>query len=99
MPACRYGAAGGGQRRANNTSFLPLSESGWLVAFWHGRRADGFLDELLTDAYGDAEQLTAFEQALRTSLRFPFAASVVGTAVQVASIRFEGGERRGLARE
>ncbi len=57
---------------------------------------DAFLEELLVDAYGDGEQLTAFEEAFRQAARFPFPARIVGTSVDVMSIEFSGDERQGL---
>jgi hypothetical protein len=57
---------------------------------------DDLIDEILVDAYGDSEQLTAFEQAFEESARFPFPASIVGVSVDVVRIEFDGDERHGL---
>lgn len=57
---------------------------------------DDLLDEILVDAYGDGEQLTAFELAFSEQARLPFPAEIVGTTVEVVKIEFEGDERRGL---
>jgi tetratricopeptide (TPR) repeat protein len=57
---------------------------------------DGLIDDVLVDAYGESEQLTAFEQAFTDSARFPFPACVVGVAVDVLKIEFDGDERHGL---
>ena len=57
---------------------------------------DAILQELLVDAYGDAEQLTAFEEAFRQEVRFPFPARVVGTSIDVVGIEFSGDPRQGL---
>ena len=57
---------------------------------------DELLDEILVDAYGDAEQLTAFEVAFSERASFPFPAQIVGTTVDVVKVEFEGDERRGL---
>ena len=57
---------------------------------------DDFLDEILVDAYGDHEQLAAFEQAFQAFARFPIKARIVGTPVDVTGVEFEGVERRGL---
>jgi tetratricopeptide (TPR) repeat protein len=57
---------------------------------------DALLEEILVDAYGDSEQLTSFEQAFQESARFPFAAQVVGTRVEVVKVKFDGDERHGL---
>jgi tetratricopeptide (TPR) repeat protein len=57
---------------------------------------DDLIDEILVDAYGESEQLTAFEQAFEESARFPFPASIVGVSVDVVRIEFDGDERHGL---
>jgi tetratricopeptide (TPR) repeat protein len=57
---------------------------------------EDLIDEILVDAYGDSEQLTAFEQAFAESARFPFPASIVGVSVDVVRIEFDGDERHGL---
>lgn len=57
---------------------------------------DVLLDQILVDAYGDAEQLTAFEVAFSEQARFPFPAQIVGTTVEVVKVEFDGDERRGL---
>ena len=58
---------------------------------------DRLLEEILVDAYGDSEQLAAFEVAFDESARLPFPARVVGTNVDVVKVVFEGDERRGLS--
>ena len=57
---------------------------------------DRLLDEILVDAYGESEQLTAFEVAFEDAARLPFPARIVGTNVEVVKVEFEGDERRGL---
>ncbi len=57
---------------------------------------DELIDEILLDARGDAEQLTAFEEAFRESARLPFGATVAGAQVDVVAIKFDGDERHGL---
>lgn len=57
---------------------------------------DDLLEEILVDAYGDSEQLTALEQAFEESAQLPFAGQVVGKLVEVVAITFDGNERRGL---
>jgi hypothetical protein len=59
-------------------------------------RVARLLDEILVDAYGDDEQLSEFEQAFETSVRFPFPARVVGVPVEVTGVVYEGDPRRGL---
>jgi hypothetical protein len=58
---------------------------------------DDVLEEILVDAYGDDEQLTAFEVAFQQSARFPFPARIVGTTVEVLKIDYDGDERGGLS--
>ena len=58
-------------------------------------RVEEFLEEVLVDACGDAEQLGAFEQAFETVARLPFPARVVGVPVDVVRV-IHAGERRGL---
>jgi hypothetical protein len=57
---------------------------------------DDFIDELLVDAYGDHDQLTAFEQAFHDLARFPIKARIVGAPVDIIRVEFDGVERRGL---
>lgn len=57
---------------------------------------DELLEEIMVDAYGDAEQLTSFEVAFEDAARFPFPARLLGQQVDVIKIEFEGNERRGL---
>lgn len=54
------------------------------------------VEEIIVDAYGDAEQLWAFRQAFDDNLRVPCAATVVGAPVTVVKFDFDGNERRGL---
>lgn len=57
---------------------------------------DELLEEIMVDAYGDAEQLSSFEVAFEDAARFPFAARLLGQQVDVIKVEFEGNERRGL---
>jgi hypothetical protein len=57
---------------------------------------DKLLQEIMVDAYGDAEQLTSFEVAFEDAARFPFPARLLGQQVDVIKVEFEGNERRGL---
>jgi hypothetical protein len=54
------------------------------------------LDEILTDAYGEDEQLWALRQAFEDNVKLPADASVVGEAVSVVEVDYDGNERRGL---
>jgi len=57
---------------------------------------DELLDEILVDAYGDDEQLTSFQVAFAEAARFPFPGRIVGTAIEVVKIGYDGDPRRGL---
>ena len=57
---------------------------------------DGLADEILTDAYGDDEQLWAFRQAFEDNVHVPADAFVVGEPVEVLEIDYDGNTRRGL---
>jgi hypothetical protein len=62
-------------------------------------RPDGELDELieevLVDAYGDSEQLGAFE-CVFSEAGLPSAAVAIGMACNLDEVEFDGDERRGL---
>jgi hypothetical protein len=61
--------------------------------------SDDDLDELIeritVDAYGD-EGHWSFLQAIENETNFPMPATLVGVAVHVTGIDFDGNERRGL---
>jgi hypothetical protein len=57
---------------------------------------DGLIDEIITDAYGDDEQLWAFRQAFEDNVAMPAEAFVVGEPITVMTIDYDGNERRGL---
>src|SRR4030067_61817 len=57
---------------------------------------DGLIDEIITDAYGDNEQLWAFRQAFEDNVVVPTEAFVVGEPVTVITIDYDGNDRRGL---
>ncbi len=57
---------------------------------------DGLIDEIITDANGDDEQLWAFRQAFEDNVVWPAEALVVGEPVTVMMIDYDGNERRGL---
>lgn len=58
--------------------------------------ADALLEEILVDAYGDAEQFDALRQAFEDAISLPADAFVIGEPVSVLSIDYDGNERRGL---
>jgi tetratricopeptide (TPR) repeat protein len=57
---------------------------------------EGLIDEILTDASGEDEQLWAFRQAFEDKVVMPAEALVVGEPVTVLMIDYDGNERRGL---
>ena len=57
---------------------------------------DELIEEITVDAYGDAEQLWAFRQALEDEVSLPADGFVIGEPVAVVEIDYEGNERRGL---
>lgn len=61
-----------------------------------GDDLDTLIDEVIVDAYGEDEQLSAFRQAFEENGRFPVPVSVVGTVVEMIAVDYEGDERRGL---
>jgi hypothetical protein len=54
------------------------------------------LDEILTDAYGDEQQLWAFRQAFETNIPTPCRATVIGEVVTVLGFDYDGNARRGV---
>ena len=60
----------------------------------HG--TDALLDEILTDAYGEDEQLWAFRQAFEDHVVLPADGFVIGQPVEVVEIDYDGNSRRGL---
>ena len=57
---------------------------------------DALLDELLTDAEGDEEQLWALRQALEDNVKVPCDATIAGEPVSVVKFDYDGNARRGL---
>lgn len=57
---------------------------------------DELLEEILTDAYGEDEQLWALRQAFEDDVSLPADAFVVGEPVSVIEIDYDGNTRRGL---
>jgi hypothetical protein len=62
---------------------------------WDSRELDALAEEITVDAYGDAEQISSFECAFEELGALPNA-RVLGEAVAVDCIWFDGDERRGL---
>ena len=57
---------------------------------------EALLDEILTDAYGDDEQLWAIRQAFENDVEVPTDAFVIGEPVELVAIDYDGNTRRGL---
>ncbi len=68
---------------------------GVVTSEWSEAELDLLVDDVLVDAYGDSEQLTAFECAFAET-GLPVAATVIGRACTLRSVEFTGDERRGL---
>ena len=54
------------------------------------------IEEIIVDAYGEDEQLSAFRQVFEDDARFPIPGRVVGAGVDVTAVEYDGDERRGL---
>ena len=57
---------------------------------------DRLIEEIITDAYGDDEQLWAFHSALDDGIELPCDAFVIGELVSVVEFDYDGNQRRGL---
>jgi hypothetical protein len=66
-----------------------------VTSEWSDTDLDELIEEILVDAYGDAEQLGAFECAF-SEADFPVAALAIGLLVTMTGVWFAGDERRGL---
>jgi hypothetical protein len=66
-----------------------------VVGSWDDAELGAFVEEVSVDEYGDAEQLTAFEASFEEVV-FPIGARVLGRAVMITPVVFEGDEHRGL---
>jgi len=54
------------------------------------------LEEILVDAYGEDEQLWAFRQVIEDEVSLPAEATVIGEAMSVTKIDYDGNPHRGL---
>lgn len=54
------------------------------------------IDEIIVDAYGDHEQLCAFQQVMDDEIPLPADGFVIGEPVSVVEIDYDGNEPRGL---
>jgi hypothetical protein len=57
---------------------------------------DRLIEETITDAYGDDEQLWAFHSALEDGIELPCDAFIIGEPVSVVTFDYDGNLRRGL---
>ncbi len=62
---------------------------------WLDSELDELLEEVLADAYGESEQLGAFE-CVCAEAGLPAVAEAVGLACSLDDVEFDGDERRGL---
>jgi hypothetical protein len=62
---------------------------------WSKQQRDERIEEVIVDAYGDAEQLGSFACVLDEMLDRPVAASVLGEPVELVAVS-EDGDRLGL---
>lgn len=67
-----------------------MKNDGWPTG------TETLLDEILTDAYGDDEQLWALRQAFADNVDLPADAFVIGEPVEVLEVDYDGNTRRGL---
>lgn len=66
-----------------------------VTSEWSDSDLDDLIEEILVDAFGDDEQLGAFECAF-SEAEFPVAALAIGVPVTMTGLWFAGDERRGL---
>jgi hypothetical protein len=66
-----------------------------VTSAWSNAELDRLIEDVLVDAYGDGEQLGAFECAFVES-GLPVDAEVLGLACSLDSVEYDGNERRGL---
>lgn len=59
-------------------------------------RIDVDLEEILTDAYGEDEQLWALLDAISEGLELPVDVTVVGQAFSLVEVDYDGKVRRGI---
>jgi hypothetical protein len=57
---------------------------------------DELIEEVIVDAYGEAEQLWSFRQGFEDRARLPFGGRVIGVDIEVMAVDFDGDDRRGL---
>jgi len=57
---------------------------------------DRLIEKIITDAYGDDEQLWAFHSAFEDGIEVPCDGFVIGEPVSVVAFDYDGNQRRGL---
>jgi hypothetical protein len=57
---------------------------------------EDLIEEIIVDAYGEDEQLSAFCQVIEDEVPLPADGFVIGEPVSVIKIDYDGNERRGL---
>lgn len=57
---------------------------------------DALLEEMLVDAHGDDEQLSALAQGIGDALDFPLDVHVVGEPLSLVAVGYDGNARRGI---
>lgn len=67
-----------------------MKNDGWPAG------TESLLDEILTDAHGDDEQLWALRQSFEDNVELPADAFVIGESVEVLDVDYGGNTRRGL---
>lgn len=68
---------------------------GAVPGTWPDSELDELLEDVLVDAYGDSEQLSAFECAF-AEVGLPVSAEALGMECSLDEVEFDGDERRGL---
>jgi len=57
---------------------------------------EDLIEEIIVDAYGEDEQVSAFCQVIEDGVPLPAGGFVIGEPVSVVEIDYDGNERRGL---
>lgn len=71
------------------------STFGVVASGWSNAELDRLIEDVFVDAYGDSEQLGAFECAF-TESGLPVGAEVIGLPCSLDSVEHNGDEHRGL---
>lgn len=60
------------------------------------QQIDDLLEDMIVDAHGDAEQLTAMQCVMEEDINLPVDVFVAGTLMSLVGIDYDGNSRRGL---